>query len=49
MVLASMDMMSWGVGQVIAKRATERLGPVRIVLLVSLIDVIVVWALVLFG
>jgi len=33
-----MDMMSWGVGQVIAKRATDRLGPVRIVLLVSLVD-----------
>ena len=38
MVLASMDMMSWGVGQVVAKRATDRLGAVTMVLLVSVID-----------
>lgn len=38
MVLASMDMTSWGVGQILAKKATDRLGAVMMVLLVSLID-----------
>ena len=38
MVLASLDMTSWGVGQILAKRATDRLGAVTMVLLVSLVD-----------
>ncbi len=33
-----MDTMSWGVGQVIVKRATDRLGAVTMVLLVSVVD-----------
>jgi len=33
-----MDMMSWGVGQVVVKRATDRLGAVTMVLLVSVVD-----------
>ncbi len=36
--LASVDMMSWGVGQVLVKRATDRLGAVTMVLFVTLVD-----------
>lgn len=38
MVLASLDMTSWGLGQIAAKRATDRLGAVTMVLLVSVVD-----------
>jgi len=36
--LASLDMMAWGVGQVLVKRATDRLGAVTMVLFVTLVD-----------
>jgi transporter family protein len=36
--LASLDMMCWGVGQVVVKRATDRLGAVAMVLLASVLD-----------
>ena len=38
LVLAVVDMMSWGVGQVLVKRATDRLGAVTMVLFVTLVD-----------
>jgi len=38
LLLASVDMMSWGVGQVLVKRATDRLGAVTMVLFVTLVD-----------
>jgi len=38
LVLAFVDMMSWGVGQVLVKRATDRLGAVTMVLFVTLVD-----------
>ncbi len=38
LVLASIDMMAWGVGQVFVKRATDRLGAVTMVLFVTLVD-----------
>ncbi len=38
LVLASVDMMAWGVGQVLVKRATDRLGAVTMVLFVTLVD-----------
>ncbi len=38
-------MLSWGVGQVVVKRATDRLGAVTMVLFVSLVDGIVYLAL----
>ena len=38
LVLALVDMMSWGVGQVLVKRATDRLGAVTMVLFVTLVD-----------
>lgn len=37
-LLAIVDMMSWGVGQVLVKRATDRLGAVTMVLFVTLVD-----------
>ncbi len=37
-MLAVVDMMSWGVGQVLVKRATDRLGAVTMVLFVTLVD-----------
>lgn len=36
--LASGDMMAWGVGQVLVKRATDRLGAVTMILFVTLVD-----------
>ena len=36
--LASVDMMAWGVGQVLVKRATDRLGAVTMVLFVTVVD-----------
>lgn len=36
--LASLDMLSWGVGQVVAKKSTDRLGAVTMVLLASVLD-----------
>ncbi len=36
--LASGDMLAWGVGQVLVKRATDRLGAVTMVLFVTLVD-----------
>jgi transporter family protein len=38
LLLASVDMMSWGFGQVLVKRATDRLGAVTMVLFVTLVD-----------
>lgn len=38
LALASLDMMCWGIGQVVVKRATDRLGAVTMVLLASLVD-----------
>ena len=38
LLLASVDMMCWGVGQVLVKRATDRLGAVTMVLFVTLVD-----------
>ena len=38
LLLASVDMMAWGVGQVFVKRATDRLGAVTMVLFVTLVD-----------
>lgn len=38
LLLASLDMMAWGVGQVLVKRATDRLGAVTMVLFVTLVD-----------
>ncbi len=38
LLLASVDMMSWGVGQVLVKRATDRVGAVTMVLFVTLVD-----------
>lgn len=38
LLLASVDMMSWGIGQVLVKRATDRLGAVTMVLFVTLVD-----------
>ncbi len=38
LLLASVDMMSWGAGQVLVKRATDRLGAVTMVLFVTLVD-----------
>ncbi|HKZ98933.1 MAG TPA: EamA family transporter [Thermoplasmata archaeon] len=38
LALASFDMTAWGVGQVVVKRATDRLGAVTMVLLASLLD-----------
>ncbi|MEK6987391.1 MAG: DMT family transporter [Candidatus Thermoplasmatota archaeon] len=36
--LASGDMMAWGIGQILVKRATDRLGAVTMVLFVTLVD-----------
>lgn len=49
LVLASLDMMAWGVGQVFVKRATDRLGAVAMVLLVSVVDGIVYLGLFAIG
>ncbi|MGI0149431.1 MAG: hypothetical protein ACREDF_07870 [Thermoplasmata archaeon] len=38
LVFASLDMMAWGVGQVVVKRTTNRLGAVAMGLLVSVVD-----------
>ena len=38
LLLASVDMLSWGIGQVFVKRATDRLGAVTMVLFVTLVD-----------
>ena len=38
LLLALTDMMAWGVGQVVVKRATDRLGAVTMVLFVTLVD-----------
>ena len=38
LLLASGDMVAWGVGQVLVKRATDRLGAVTMVLFVTLVD-----------
>ncbi len=38
LLLASVDMMAWGVGQVLVKRATDRLGAVTMILFVTLVD-----------
>ena len=38
LLLAAVDMMAWGVGQVVVKRATDRLGAVTMVLFVTLVD-----------
>ncbi len=38
LLLASVDMMAWGTGQVFVKRATDRLGAVTMVLFVTLVD-----------
>ncbi len=38
LLLAVGDMMAWGVGQVLVKRATDRLGAVTMVLFVTLVD-----------
>ncbi len=38
LVLALVDMLAWGVGQVLVKRATDRLGAVTMVLFVTLVD-----------
>ncbi len=38
LLLASVDMTAWGVGQVFVKRATDRLGAVTMVLFVTLVD-----------
>ncbi len=38
LVLALTDMLAWGVGQVLVKRATDRLGAVTMVLFVTLVD-----------
>ncbi len=36
--LASGDMLAWGIGQVLVKRATDRLGAVTMILFVTLVD-----------
>lgn len=41
LLLAVIDMLAWGVGQVLVKRATDRLGAVTMVLFVTLVDGIV--------
>ncbi len=41
LLLAVVDMMAWGVGQVLVKRATDRLGAVTMVLFVTLVDGVV--------
>ena len=38
LVLALIDMLAWGVGQVFVKRATDRLGAVTMILFVTLVD-----------
>ncbi len=38
LLLASSDMVAWGIGQVLVKRATDRLGAVTMVLFVTLVD-----------
>ncbi len=38
LLLASTDMMAWGIGQVFVKRATDRLGAVTMILFVTLVD-----------
>lgn len=38
LALASLDMTAWGIGQVVVKKATDRLGAVSMVLLASAVD-----------
>ena len=45
LLLAFVDLMAWGVGQVLVKRATDRLGAVTMVLFVTLVDGVVYLAL----
>jgi transporter family protein len=45
LLLALLDMGSWGVGQVLVKRATDRLGAVTMILFVTLVDGVVYLAL----
>jgi len=36
--LAALDMVAWGIGQAVVKRATDRLGPATMVLIASVLD-----------
>ncbi len=49
LLLALLDMVAWGIGQVFVKRATDRLGAVTMVLFVTLVDGAVYLALFLLS